>query len=122
VNVDYYLAKQYENPPCWLLVADVYGRELGKTVNEYRTVNNTVREIAAKFRLELHKGEHGFQQVDAPSDFTVVLLSRHPREGWHHVGVFFQGSVLHALSTGNLYQDMGSLGDTYSMMQFWSRQ
>jgi hypothetical protein len=122
VNVNHYLAKQYDNPPCWLLVADVYEHELGKTVKEYRTVTNTIREISARFRLELHKGEHGFEQVSQPRDFSVVLLSRFPREGWHHVGVFYEGGVLHALPTGNLYQDMASLGDTYSMMQFWSRQ
>lgn len=30
MNVNTYLAKQYENPPCWQLVADVYATERGR--------------------------------------------------------------------------------------------
>lgn len=121
MNVNDYLAKHYDEPPCWLLVADVYEHEIGKTVEEYRTVTNSVRDIAAKFSLELHKGEHGFEQIEEPVDFAVVLLSQSLRKGWHHAGVFYQGNVLHALSGGNLYQDMASLRDTYPRMEFWSR-
>ncbi|WPG35127.1 hypothetical protein [Variovorax sp. EBFNA2] len=121
MNVNDYLGRQYENPPCWRLVADVYANERGEGVSEFRTINNTVRQIAATFRLALFKGEHGFQQVEVPSNYTVVLLSRFPKLGWHHCGVFYEGKVLHGKADGNLYQDMASLGDTYPQMQFWGR-
>lgn len=121
MNIEAYLGKQYENPPCWRLVADVYATELGEGVSEFRTINNSVRQIASTFRLALYKGEHGFEQIEEPADFSIVLLSRFPKLGWHHCGIFFEGKVLHGLADGNLYQDMASLGDTYLQMQFWGR-
>lgn len=122
MNVNDYLQKQYPNPGCWALVTDVYATELGQGVEEYRTVNNSIRAIAAAFRLNLYKGEHGFEQIDAPTDFAVVMLSRYRKLGLHHCGVYFEGKVLHALPDGNLYQDLASLRDTYPIMEFWSRQ
>lgn len=121
MNVNDYLPKQYPDPPCWALVADVYATELGLGVQEYRTVNNSVRSIAAAFRLHLYKGGHGFEQVEVASDYTVVMLSRYPKLGMHHCGIYFEGKVLHALPDGNLYQDVASLRDVYSVMEFWSR-
>ncbi|MDP9891224.1 hypothetical protein J2W32_000321 [Variovorax boronicumulans] len=121
MNINDYLEKQYPNPPCWALVADVYEAELGLGVQEYRTVNNSIRSIAAAFRLNLYKGEHGFEQVDEPTDYTVVMLSRQPKLGMHHCGIYFDGKVLHALPDGNLYQDVASLRDTYPVIEFWRR-
>jgi hypothetical protein len=121
VNVNDYLAKQYPEPPCWALVADVYANEVGQEVTAFRTINNSLRAIASAFRIAMHKSPHGFEQVAETSDFTIVLLGRSPNLGLHHCGVFYDGKVLHALSDGNLYQDLASLGDTYPVMQFWGR-
>lgn len=121
MNINDYLEKQYPNPPCWALVADVYASELGQNVTEYRTINNTLRAIAGAFRIAMYKGQHGLEQLESPADFAIVLLGRSRSLGMHHCGVFYEGKVLHALSDGNLYQDMASLGDTYPVMQFWGR-
>jgi hypothetical protein len=121
MNVAAYLAKQYPNPPCWALVSDVYATELGQDVTEYRTINNTLRAIASAFRIAMHKGQHGLEQLDAPADYAIVLLGRSRSLGLHHCGIVYEGKVLHALADGNLYQDMASLGDTYPVMQFWGR-
>lgn len=119
-----YMTATYPAPPCWALVADVYARELGQGVNDYRTINPSARAIAAAFRLALHKSAHGFEPVTAPAapaDFDVVLLGRVPSLGLHHAGVYWQGGVLHALETGVVYQDMASLRDTYPLIEYWRK-
>ena len=121
MNVNDYLAKQYPSPPCWALVADVYRTELDEAVTAYRTINSSLRAIASTFRIAMHKSQHGFEQLDAPTDFTIVLLGRSLSLGLHHCGIFYEGKVLHALEDGNLYQDLASLIDTYPVLQFWGR-
>lgn len=130
MNVADYQAKVYPNPPCWMLVADVLTTECGYRVDEYRTVSSSIRQIATSlrhqaiaeaFRLELCKGEHGFEQIVEPEDFAVVLMGRTVKLGFHHCGIYYQGKVLHATPDGVLYQDMASLCDDYRVMEFWSR-
>jgi hypothetical protein len=121
VNVNDYLPRVYPSPPCWALVADVYASELEDTVDDYRTINSSVRSIASAFRLVLHKSVHGFRQVEEPQDFTVVLMGRTAKLGLHHCGVFYGGKVLHALESGTLYQDLASLAAEYPLMEFWAK-
>ncbi|MCZ2498133.1 hypothetical protein GN316_15315 [Xylophilus sp. Kf1] len=117
-----YLSRAYVEPPCWQLVADVYATERGQGVTEYRTVTSSVREIAQAFRIALHKNADGFGQITAPQDLCVVLLGTHPRLGMRHCGIYWQGSVLHAVSgAGVLFQDMASIRDAFSLMEFWAR-
>ena len=116
-----YLAKQYPTPPCWSLVADVYATELNGSVLDYRTINKSIRAIAAAFRIALHKSEHGFLQVAAPVDYAIVLLGKSPALGLHHCGIYFAGSVLHALDSGNIYQDLPGLQGEYPLIEFWAK-
>lgn len=116
-----YLAKVYPSPPCWALVTDVYVTERAQTVNDYKTINGSVRAIAGAFRLALHKSAHGFAQVDEPVDYAVVLMGRLASLGLHHCGIYYQGKVLHALDSGTLYQDLPSLRGEYELMEFWAK-
>lgn len=117
-----YLNRAYETPPCWQLVTEVCAHELGIVVANYRATDSSIRAIAEAFRLALHADAHGFKRIDAPHDLCVVLMSENTRLGLHHCGIYWQGSVLHALSgAGVLYQDMASLRDRYRVMEFWSR-
>ena len=121
MNVADYQAKVYPAPPCWNLVSDVLLTERAVVLDTCKTVTSTLRAAASAFRLELHKGAHGFQQVAEPEDFAVVLLGKTMKVGIHHCGVYYQGKVLHALEIGTLYQDMASLRDEYALVEFWSR-
>lgn len=121
MDVATYLPKVYPDPPCWALVTDVYQAELGLPVHEYRTINNSVRAIADAFRFALHADKHGFAQIAEPQEMCVVLMGKSRRLGPHHAGVYTGGKVLHALPTGNVWQDMASLGDLYQFMEFWVR-
>jgi hypothetical protein len=121
VNVADYLAKVYPPPPCWELVTDVYTTELGENVDAYQTISGHVRSIASTFRLVLHKSAHGFAQLAEPVDFAVVLMGRTPKLGLHHAGIYYQGSVLHALEGVTVYQDLASLRDQYQLLQFWAK-
>ena len=119
--INNYLAKQYPTPPCWALVADVYTTELSGSVLDYRTINKSIRAIAGAFRIALHKSEHGFMQVAEPVDYAIVLLGKSPALGLHHCGIYYQGSVLHAMDTGNIYQDLASLQGEYPLSEFWAK-
>lgn len=121
MNVNDYLGRQYPAPPCWSLVTDVYTSELSDTVTDYKTVNASIRAIAGAFRLALHKSAHGFAQVAAPVDLCVVLLGKTARMGMHHCGIYYQGRVLHALESGNQYQEMSVIGDEYELVEFWAK-
>lgn len=121
MNVNDYLGRQYEFPPCWQMVADVYATELGDTVTDCKTINPSIRSIASAFRLALHKDAHGFAQIAEPVDYCVVLLGRTPRMGLHHCGVYYQGRVLHMLESGGQYQEMSVISDEYAVIQYWAK-
>jgi hypothetical protein len=121
MNVNAYLAKQYDSPPCWQLVADVYTSELAQPVTDYKTINASIRAIASAFRIALHKSPEGFAQIVAPVDYCIVLMGRTATMGLHHCGVFYQGRVLHALDAGNRYEEMSVIGDAYAVIEFWAR-
>lgn len=121
MNVAEYQAKVYPSPPCWMLVADVYAHELTSEVNTVRTVNNSVRQVASEFRLQLHKDEHGFERIEEPVNYAVVLMGKTARLGFHHCGVYYDGKVLHANDEGVLYEDLNTLRDAYPLMEFWAK-
>jgi hypothetical protein len=121
MDVNSYLAKQYGHPPCWALVTDVLRNECGVQATQYRTINRSIRAIADMFRVALHKGRDGFTPIGQPVDFCLVLLGKTARLGLHHCGVFYQGSVLHALDGITLYQDLASLQDEFKLIEFWGR-
>lgn len=121
MNVNDYLPRQYDTPPCWQLVADVYGSELGQTVTEYRTINSSIRAIASAFRIALHKSPSGFAQVAEPVNFCIVLMGKSQAMGLHHCGVFYDGRILHALAAGNRYDEMSVIGDAYPVLEYWAR-
>lgn len=111
----------FPSPPCWSLVASVYSDVLAEPVEEFKTVGGSVRAASRAFRLQLYKGRHGFEQITEPRDFAVVLMGKTQRTGVHHCGIFYEGSVLHALEAGTLYQDLTTLADEYELMEYWAR-
>lgn len=121
MDINAYLAKQYDQPPCWQLVADVYTSELALPVTDYKTVNASIRAIASAFRIALHKSPEGFAQIAEPVDYCIVLMGKTAAMGLHHCGVFYQGRVLHALEAGNRFEEMSVIGDTYAVIEFWAR-
>lgn len=120
MNVNDYHGRRYEQPPCWALVADVYANELGYPIPGYQA-DRGIRSIARAFRVALHDGPQGLKQLDAPADHCIVVLGITRAMGPHHCGIYWRGSVLHALPEGNLYQDMASIKDRYQLIEFWGR-
>ena len=115
-----YMARQYGPQGCWALVSDVYASEFGASVTAFKTVNSSVREIARAFRLALHKAPEGLSPIDSPADLAIVLLGKTRKLGLHHCGIYWHGSVLHALDSGNLYQDIASVRDAYPLLESWA--
>lgn len=121
MNVNAWLERQFPNPPCWELVAAVYHEELALAVNDFKTVNASVRSIASAFRLAIHKNPDGFAQLAEPVDFCIVLLGKTQKLGLHHCGIFYDGRVLHGLDSGNQYDEMSVIGDTYELIEYWGK-
>lgn len=122
LDVAAYQARVYEAPRCWKLVSDVYADLVGQPVDEVQTVSEAMRRAARAFRLELHKGRGGMQQIGQPRDLAVVLMWPSTRERLPHCGIYWQGSVLHATEQATLYQDLASLRDVYPVLEFWARE
>ena len=121
MDISFYQSQTYPNPPCWNMVADVYTRELSKGVQDFRTVTDSVRDIARAFSIALRKSNNGFMQIGEPVNMCIVLMGKNQKNGVHHCGVYLDGHVLHALREGVLYQDMASLKDVYERIEFWSK-
>ena len=74
--IERYIAKHYEWPPCWQLVADVYINELGLSLDDYTPKSNTMRDVANAFRIALHNNKHGFVKTEkAFSSACVKFLN-----------------------------------------------
>jgi len=121
IDINNYLAKTYGPQPCWELVADVYNTELSALPIDYKTVNRSVREMASAFRLAIHKSNHGFVQVIEPIDLCIVLLAKHARVGIHHCGIYYDGSVLHAMPGITMFEPLSVVNDTFEVVQFWAK-
>lgn len=121
MNVNDYLGRVYAFPPCWSLVADVLMTERAQTVTDYKTINASIRSIASLFTLTLHKSAHGFVQIAASVDFCVVLMGKTDKLGLTHAGIYYGGSVLHAVESGVYYQPMSVICDEYALVEFWSK-
>jgi len=121
LDVESYLARVYPIPPCWHLVTDVYMNVLGQEPNEVQTVSEAMRRAARSYRLELFKSRDGMEQLEEPRDLAIVLMWRTSLKLQLHCGIFYQGSVLHALETGVLYQDLATLREAFPLMEFWGK-
>lgn len=120
LDVAAYQAREYPPPRCWGLVAAVYTELLARDPAEVQTVNESMRQAARTFRLQLFKHSVGLEQVDEPRDLAIVLMWPSEKRRRPHCGIFYEGKVLHATETANLYQDVASLGDVYPVMEFWA--
>jgi cell wall-associated NlpC family hydrolase len=121
VDIDYYLAKVYSAQPCWELVADVYQREYGAIVVDYKTITRSISEMRRAFNLAIHKSAHGFAQIAAPTEGCVVFLGRKQRMGVHHCGVYIAGKVLHANPGATQHQEMSVICDAFEIVEFWAK-
>ena len=121
MNVSAYQSKVYGAQPCWELVADIYATELNSVAVDYKTVNRSIREMSSAFRLAIYKSAHGFVQIATPVDYAIVLLGKTERIGVHHCGIYYGGKVLHALSSGTVYEDMSSIHDAFEICEFWAK-
>jgi hypothetical protein len=122
MDVAHYMAQEYEWPPCWQLVTDIYRTELETGVQEFKTVNGSVRAIAEAFRLAIYKGEHGFRQTEDPQDYAVVLMAKLAGRTPHHCGIYYGGKVLHATQSGVIYQDLSTLADEFARIEYWVKE
>ena len=121
MNVAYFQSRVYGPQPCWELVADVFSTDGQAVPVDYQTITRSVREMAAAFRIALHKSPHGFAQVAAPVDGCIVLLGKNDRLGIHHCGVYQGGKVLHAMPGITHFEELVSITDRFAVIEFWAK-
>lgn len=121
MNVALFQSRVYGPQPCWELVADVFATEGGPVPVEYKTITRSIREMAAAFRIALHKSPGGFAQVALPVDGCIVLLGKNNRIGIHHCGVYQSGKILHAMPGITLFEDLSIMKDQYAVIEFWAK-
>lgn len=116
--IERYIAKHYEWPPCWQLVADVYVNELGLSLDDYTPKTDSMRDVANAFRLALHNNKHGFTKQDKPMDYFVVLLGKFKKVT--HCGLYYNGGVLHSLRNMVIWQPLAQIADDYGLIEYYS--
>lgn len=117
MNIDYYLTKEYSNPPCWEFVSDFYLRERGLQLENF-TCENSPKEIAKAFRESIISYKHKFDNVSSPNNDCVVLCSKHSDGLVTHVGVFLDGSILHCDGSVHI-DDLASFKIQYPCLSFY---
>ncbi|MBP8285393.1 MAG: hypothetical protein KAX57_00985 [Rhodoferax sp.] len=121
MDISTYQARQYSAQPCWDLVADLYACERKALHVGYEPKERTVRAMADAFRLAVHHNANGFKCVADPADYCIVLLGKNTRIGIHHCGVYYQGSVLHALPGITLFEPISVIRDQWALIEFWAQ-
>lgn len=115
----YYMGQAYPNPPCWHLVSHVLAREAGYMPDDFTPTSADVTKISRAFRAALHNATAWATKIDAPEDYCMVLMGRTQKLGLHHAGIYYNGSVLHALPGSTLNQSLLSVKDEYKVIEYW---
>jgi hypothetical protein len=124
MNVQYYLGRIYNNPPCWNLVSEIYKNEVKfefPVILYPRDERCDIEKYAQAFRIEMAKNKHGFEKIIEPTNYCIVLMSKLKNNTIHHCGVFYNGKIIHATEKAVINQDIFSLRDLYNYMEFWSK-
>jgi len=114
-----YIDRRYPHPPCWCFIVDVYQRELGLAVADYTPEGDGLRLFADAFRRRLLADDHGFVQVEDPTDYDVVLMRRTPTRPPHHCGIYYRGHVVHATAGGVLNESAEMVQDRHPVLEYW---
>ena len=82
---------------CWGLVRLLYQKELGIELPIYGEIDTKDLLSAAK-RIKRQSSGLPWLTIEQPQDFDVVLMRHGPHSNFPgHVGIWFQGKILHAL-------------------------
>lgn len=121
IDIQKYLTRQYSAQPCWDLVADFYATEFTGVIVDYSVETRSIRKMSGDFRLALHNGKHGFNQVNAPVNGCIVLLGKSEKIGIHHCGIYMDGNVLHATPESVFFEPLSVIRDKFSLLQYWHK-
>lgn len=119
MNVRKYQGTSYKNPPCWRLVAHALA-DRGVLLPDFSPEHASHEDIATAFRIAIHNAPGWAEQVAAPQDYDMVLMARCDRMDFHHIGIWWNGKILHALPSGVWYQPASLVRDEFRKeFEFW---
>lgn len=115
ISVDKYLSKSYRTPTynCFSFAREAWleltGTDLGdQTPDTHNASEYTLRALQVANTLT---------RLDCPEDPCLVLLQRKRLEP--HIGVFYQGRVLHLNRSGAYYVPLGQITPGYPSVSYY---
>ena len=119
MNVIEYMQKAYSDPPCWDLVADVYTNEVVPKARSHWESLRTEDRIKWFSRATVSKEVPFIALLDAqPSQNYDVYYYTNP-DKTPHVGVYYDGKILHATSRGVFYEYPYRISDEFELKGRW---
>ena len=106
--------RDWEGVDCYGLVKLVYQEEYGITLKDWATEFMSIREKSDTISSVVCGGD--WEDVEEPEDGDFVVCKRHKAS--HHIGIYFGGGVLHACSSGVVYQTLGRFKANYTNVSF----
>ena len=109
---------------CFGLVAKVYYDLFGDSLPDYKANVEDTAVINSIFTNAFVTGDHGFKQVDKPSDYCVVVFKRKSLNSFaYHCGLIYKNKVLHChkAAGGVVYQPIEQAKRGYKVVEFWQR-
>ena len=121
MNVSEYMGKDYKFPQCWELVADVFTNEVTCEAYEHwksLRPENGDRSVWFSRASVSRQVPFDILREDEPSEnYDVYYMI--DATGSPHVGVWYEGSILHATLKAVLYEPEYSLDKAVKIMSRW---
>ncbi len=114
-STDKYFGKEFhiENYNCWDFIRDVWLELKGEDIGKRTPTPATRYEMKIKFSKE----ENHFQNISELQSPCIVLFKRD--KATPHVGVFYNGKVLHLKETGVKYEDINLAGFGFTEIKYY---
>ena len=113
---------------CWSYIAHVYEHEKDQQLNDYLPDSEKVTDVASTFSKAFISGSHGFNKIDKPQNFDVIVFSRDIKvkeriTQHYHCGIYFNGAVLHCCSNHgqSVYEPIKSAMTGFQEVTFWRK-
>lgn len=116
-TVDKYLGKRFHisNYNCWHLVRDVWFELTGDLLYDYTPAKTTRTDMW----VAATDAQHRFMEVKRVGTDPLIVLMQRPGDT-PHIGVLYEGKVLHLRPNGAIYQPLEVASVGFSKVTFYT--
>lgn len=117
LDVDKYLSKRFhlQHYNCWHFVRDVWYELSGVMLYDYTPDRVTKYEM----QLAAEDASHRFMRIETPGTSPLIVLMKRNRDV-PHIGVLYNGKVLHLRPEGAVYQPMDIASTGFDQIIFYT--